>query len=64
MLLPEVSEMFSWEAVESFVLIGVITAAIIWYGIALGRREDRRPPRKTLMIVGRYRRYIEERRGL
>jgi hypothetical protein len=33
--------MFSWESMESFLLIGVIAAGIIWYAIVLGRREGR-----------------------
>jgi hypothetical protein len=32
--------MFSWESVESFLLIGVITAGIVWYGIVLAWKED------------------------
>jgi hypothetical protein len=34
--------MFSWTAVESFLLIGAISAGIVWYGIVLGRKENRR----------------------
>jgi hypothetical protein len=32
--------MFFWDSVESLFLIGVITAAIIWYGIVLAHKED------------------------
>jgi hypothetical protein len=28
------------EIIESFALIGVITALFVWYGIAAGRRES------------------------
>jgi hypothetical protein len=33
--------MFSWEAVESLLFIGVITAAIVWHGIVQAHKEDR-----------------------
>jgi hypothetical protein len=33
--------MFSWESVESLLLIGLIAAAIVWYGIVLAHKEDR-----------------------
>jgi hypothetical protein len=33
--------MFSWESIESILLIGVITAGIVWYGILLARNEAR-----------------------
>ena len=33
--------MFNWDIVESFVLIALITAAIVSYAVVLGRREDR-----------------------
>jgi hypothetical protein len=33
--------MFSWEVVESLLLIGVITAAMVWHGIVLAHKEDR-----------------------
>lgn len=33
--------MFAWEIIESFLFIAVITAAIVWYGVAIGRKEDR-----------------------
>jgi hypothetical protein len=32
--------MFSWESIESLLLIGLIAAAIIWYGIVLAHMED------------------------
>ena len=32
--------MFSWESVESLLLIGLIAAAMIWYGIVLAHKED------------------------
>ena len=31
--------MFPREVIESFVYIAVISAAIVWYGVALGRRD-------------------------
>ena len=33
--------MFTFEMLESFLFIGVITAVIAGYAIALGRRNDR-----------------------
>jgi hypothetical protein len=33
--------LFTKDVYESFALIGVITAAIIWYGLFLARREAR-----------------------
>jgi hypothetical protein len=32
---------FTKDILESLILIGVITAAIVWYGIVLARREER-----------------------
>jgi hypothetical protein len=32
--------MFTWESVESLLLIGLIAAAIICYGIVLAQKED------------------------
>lgn len=33
--------MFAPEIIESFFFIAAITAAIVWYGVAVGRKEDR-----------------------
>jgi len=33
--------MFQWEIIESLIMIGVISAAFVWYGVWEGRREDR-----------------------
>ena len=33
--------MFTWEIIESFVFIALLAAAIVSYGLVLGRREDR-----------------------
>lgn len=35
--------MITWDIVKSLLLIGAIAAAVIGYGIVLGRREERDP---------------------
>ena len=36
--------MFPTEVIESFVYIAVISATIVWYGVALGRRDREAGP--------------------
>lgn len=33
--------MFAWEILESFLFIAVITAGVVWCGLAFGRSKDR-----------------------
>jgi hypothetical protein len=35
------AEAMFWTAIESLLMIGALSAAIIWYAVAHGRREDR-----------------------
>jgi hypothetical protein len=39
--------MFSQEMIQSFFFIGVITAGIVWCGVAFGRRENGNAIHKT-----------------